>query len=57
MDIENVFIPAEKSYEFNTYHTFVIQVDKRNELKKYLKKNLSTTKSTNQNTKKVLKTK
>ena len=31
-----VFIPSEKKKEFNTYHTFVIQVPKRDELKKYL---------------------
>jgi len=34
-----VFFPEEKSNQFNTYHTFVIQVDKRNELKKFLQKN------------------
>ncbi len=33
------FFPDEKSYQFNTYHTFVIQVNKRDNLKKYLKKN------------------
>ena len=26
---EDVFFPEEKKYQFNTYHTFVIQVDKR----------------------------
>ena len=35
---EEVFIPLEKEYEFNTYHTFVIQVEKRNELKEFLLK-------------------
>lgn len=35
----NVFIPDETKSEFNTYHTFVIQVKKRSELIKYLKKN------------------
>ena len=34
-----VFFPLEKKIEFNTYHTFVIQIDKRNELKKFLLKN------------------
>lgn len=34
-----IFIPEESKKEFNTYHTFVIQVKKRNELQKYLKKN------------------
>lgn len=33
-----IFIPEENLNEFNTYHTFVIQVTKRNQLKKYLKK-------------------
>ena len=34
----NVFIPEEIKSEFNTYHTFVVQVKKRTELIKYLKK-------------------
>lgn len=33
-----VFIPKEKKYEFNTYHTFVIQVSKRDKLRDFLKK-------------------
>ena len=33
-----VFVPNEKKNEFNTYHTFVIQVNNRNKLKKYLEK-------------------
>ena len=36
---DHVFFPLEKKEEFNTYHTFVVQVDKRDELKKYLNKN------------------
>jgi len=36
---QNVFIPLEKKYQFNSYHTFVIQVDKRDQLKRYLQKN------------------
>ena len=36
---KKVFIPENKFEEFNTFHTFVIQVPKRNELRKYLKKN------------------
>ncbi len=36
---KHVFIPKEKHYQFNTYHTFVIQVAKRDKLKKYLAKN------------------
>ena len=35
---KNIFFPIEKKEEFNTYHTFVIQVDKRNKLKEFLKK-------------------
>lgn len=38
IDRNNVYIPEEKKSEYNTYHTFVIQVKKRNQLKKYLKK-------------------
>ena len=34
-----IFIPEEQKYEFNTYHTFVIQAPKRDQLKKFLKKN------------------
>ncbi len=33
-----IFIPKEQKGEFNTYHTFVIQVQKRDKLKEYLKK-------------------
>lgn len=33
-----IFMPKENSNEFNTYHTFVIQVAKRDKLKKYLEK-------------------
>jgi len=36
---KHIFISPEKKYQYNTYHTFVIQVDKRDQLKKYLKKN------------------
>ena len=32
----HVFIPAEKKHEFNTWHTFVIQAERRNELKDFL---------------------
>jgi len=39
LDPQNVFIPQEKKYQFNSYHTFVIQVDKRDQLKRYLQKN------------------
>ena len=40
---DKVFFPAEKKKEYNTYHTFVIQVKKRNHLKKYLLKKGITT--------------
>jgi len=33
-----VFIPKENSNEFNTYHTFVVQVPNRDKLKSYLEK-------------------
>ncbi len=33
---ENIFFPDEKKNEFNTYHTFVIQVKNRDKLRKYL---------------------
>ena len=40
---KNVFIPKEKKNEFNTYHTFVVQVPNRNNLQKHLlKKNIQT---------------
>tara|TARA_B100000959_G_C14880819_1_gene582463 strand:- start:12 stop:1112 length:1101 start_codon:yes stop_codon:yes gene_type:complete len=39
LNFKNIFFPKEKKDEFNTYHTFVIQADKRNELKNYLEKN------------------
>ena len=43
LDKRYVFFPPEKKYEFNTYHTFVIQVAQRDKLKKYLqKKNIQT---------------
>jgi len=32
-------LPFETKYEFNTYHTFVIQIDKRDALQQYLKEN------------------
>lgn len=35
---EKIFFPDEKNDEFNTYHTFVIQVDERDKLKSYLAK-------------------
>jgi dTDP-4-amino-4,6-dideoxygalactose transaminase len=35
----NIFIPEEKTSEYNTYHTFVIQTKYRDELRNYLSKN------------------
>jgi len=43
LDPKNVFIPVEKKYQFNSYHTFVVQVDKRDQLKRYLQSNNITT--------------
>ena len=34
---ERVFVPPCRNEEFNTFHTFVIQVDRRDELQAYLK--------------------
>lgn len=36
---EKVFFPIEKKEEFNTYHTFVIQIKNRDKLKNFLLKN------------------
>lgn len=36
LDSRHIFVPEEQQTEFNTYHTFVIQVDYRDALKKYL---------------------
>ena len=34
-----MFFPDEKPYQYNSYHTFVIQVNKRDSLKNFLKFN------------------
>jgi dTDP-4-amino-4,6-dideoxygalactose transaminase len=39
LDLDKIYFPIENKYQFNTYHTFVIQVKKRDELKSFLKKN------------------
>ena len=39
LDKKYVFYPPENNYQYNTYHTFVVQVDRRDELKKYLQNN------------------
>lgn len=39
LDKKHVFFPKENKNQFNSYHTFVIQVNKRDELKNYLKSN------------------
>jgi dTDP-4-amino-4,6-dideoxygalactose transaminase len=39
LDQKNIYIPQEQVYEFNSYHTFVIQTDRRDELKDHLSKN------------------
>jgi dTDP-4-amino-4,6-dideoxygalactose transaminase len=36
---QNLFLPKEKDSEYNTYHTFVIQTQYRDELKEYLSTN------------------
>ena len=36
LDPEQVFMPEDRGQEFNTYHTFVIQVDRRDELQAFL---------------------
>jgi dTDP-4-amino-4,6-dideoxygalactose transaminase len=33
---KKIFIPREQTYEYNSYHTFVLQTDYRDELKDYL---------------------
>ncbi len=38
LDPNHVFIPKDKAEEFNTYHTFVIQCEKRDALQKHLLK-------------------
>ncbi len=39
LDPKNYYFPKEKKDEFNTYHTFVIQVENREKLRKFLLKN------------------
>ena len=36
LNLNKIYFPKEKKFEFNTYHTFVIQVDKRDQLKEFL---------------------
>lgn len=38
LDREKIFIPNEKNYEFNSYHTFVVQLTKRDKALEFLKK-------------------
>jgi dTDP-4-amino-4,6-dideoxygalactose transaminase len=37
LDLGRVFVPEERDRAFDTYHTFVIQVDRRDELQAFLK--------------------
>ena len=37
-NLKKVILPIDNKFDFNTYHTFVIQAEKRNELKSYLEK-------------------
>ena len=39
LDKQYVYIASEKNYEFNTYHTFVIQTEKRDQLHAFLLEN------------------
>ncbi len=36
LDARHVFVPPERAYATDTYHTFVVQVDRRDELRAYL---------------------
>ena len=36
INIAGMYIPEEKTYEYNTYHTFVVQTEHRDKLKEYL---------------------
>jgi dTDP-4-amino-4,6-dideoxygalactose transaminase len=36
LDSKRVFVPPDRQIEFNTYHTFVIQTDRRDALQKHL---------------------
>jgi len=39
LDRDKIFLPQEKKYQYNSYHTMVIQVKNRNKLKRYLEDN------------------
>ena len=36
INMADIYIPEEKTYEYNTYHTFVVQTAHRDKLKEYL---------------------
>ena len=36
LDRSHIFFPDEEKYQYNTYHTFVVQVKKRDKLRKFL---------------------
>jgi dTDP-4-amino-4,6-dideoxygalactose transaminase len=38
LDASRVFMPPDRQIEFNTYHTFVVQVDRRDALQRHLAK-------------------
>ncbi len=38
LNLNRVYFPMEKQSEYNSYHTFVVQVEKRNQLREFLKK-------------------
>ena len=37
LNSNNIYFPKEERHQFNTYHTFVIQIDKRDKIINYLK--------------------
>jgi dTDP-4-amino-4,6-dideoxygalactose transaminase len=37
LDASHVFVPPCRNEEFNTFHTFVVQLDRRDQLQDYLK--------------------
>ena len=38
LDLKNIYLPKDEPEQFNTFHTFVIQVSNRDQLKKFLEK-------------------
>ena len=40
INMVDMYIPEEKIYEYNTYHTFVLQTEHRDKLKEYMFSNV-----------------